>query len=383
MATKQLKINDTHGGHHGKGTLPKVSDVGARGNGYIEADLAQRVNNAVIKYSGAKNTSDYLATNVNDNLANIVKNMNKYPGDYHLSIHFNAFNGTASGVEVWYWAGDEDSKKKATEMSAELSKLTGLPNRGAKATTSFYVLRNSNGRTLLVEIGFIDNKSDMEKVVPKIDAIGKKIAEVMGHKVVVPTPAPSAPVDTFDITKYHTTKFAMIKLVKDDYAYKEVALKTKSGSIVKKGTVLTVTGIEYSGKYPRFKLKSGLYITTRKDTVEEYKAKTVTAPKPTTPKPVAPKPTPTPVAKTTFKGFTYERAKFTVTTPDGIVTRKGSHGLNATKSGLLKKGDSVIYDGAATKDGYVWIHYIGSGNVDLFVPVRQVGKAAWGTFTAV
>lgn len=378
-----MTIKDTHGGHHGKGVLPKVADPGASGSGYVEADLAQRVNNAIIKYSGAKNTSDYLATNVNGNLANITKNMNKYPGDYHLSIHFNAYNSKATGIEVWYWAGDEPSRKKAVELAKELSDLTGLPNRGAKATTSFYVLRNSVGRTLLLELGFIDNKSDMAKVVPKIDAIGKKIAEVMGHKVVVPTPAPSAPVNTFDITKYHTTKFAMIKLVKDDYAYKEVALKTKSGSIVKKGTVLTVTGIEYSGKYPRFKLKSGLYMTTRKDTVEEYKVKTVTPPKPTTPKPVAPKPTPTPVAKRTFKGFTYERAKFTVTTPYGIVTRKGSHGLNATRSGLLKKGDSVIYDGAAIKDGYVWIHYIGSGNVDLFVPVRQVGKAAWGTFTAV
>lgn len=75
----------------------------------------------------------------------------------------------------------------------------------------------------------------------------------------------------FDINNYHTEKFAQIKLIKDDYAYKDVSLKNRVGEKVKKGTILTVVAVEYSGKYPRFKLKSGLYITTRKDTVAKYK----------------------------------------------------------------------------------------------------------------
>lgn len=75
----------------------------------------------------------------------------------------------------------------------------------------------------------------------------------------------------FDINNYHTTKFAQIKLIKDDYAYKDVSLKNKVGNKVKKGTILTVVALEYNGKYPRFKLKNGLYITTRKDTVAKYK----------------------------------------------------------------------------------------------------------------
>lgn len=257
-----MAIKDTHSGHHGAGELPKVADPGAVGSGYIEADIAKRINQVIRKYAKVPDTTDYKGRNVNQILANTTANMNRYPGDYHISIHLNAFNGKASGVEVWYWAGDEPSRKKAVEMASELSKLTGLPNRGAKATASFYVLRNSKGRTLLLEIGFIDNPNDMKKVVPKIDAIGKKIAQVMGHKVTT---------DSFNINNYHTKKFAMIRLVKDDWAYKEKLLKTKVGDKVKKGTILTVVGIEYSGKYPRFKLKSGLYITTRKDTVEEYK----------------------------------------------------------------------------------------------------------------
>lgn len=187
-----MAIKDSHSGHHGYGDLPKVADPGAVGSGYIEADIAKRINTAIRKYAGVPDTTDYKGTNVNQILANTVRNMNRYPGDYHISIHLNAFNGKASGIEVWYWAGDEPSRKKAVELAKVLSDFTGLPNRGAKATVSFYVLRNSVGRTLLLEVGFIDNPNDMKKVVPKIDAIGKKITQVMGAYKEPAKPKPPA-----------------------------------------------------------------------------------------------------------------------------------------------------------------------------------------------
>mgnify|MGYP001216071845 CR=1 FL=1 len=100
----------------------------------------------------------------------------------------------------------------------------------------------------------------------------KDIANGVGKKPVVAKPA----TNTFNIKNYHTTVPSQIKVIKADYAYKDKALKTKVGAKVPTNTILTVTGIEYSGKYPRFKLKSGLYITTRKDTVSIHKAKTTT-----------------------------------------------------------------------------------------------------------
>lgn len=95
------------------------------------------------------------------------------------------------------------------------------------------------------------------------------------------------------------------------------------------------------------------------------------------------KPTPVAPPKTTTqipKGFKAERATFTVTTNDGIQVRKGSHGLNAPKAGILKKGQSIEYDSWASKDGYIWVHYVGYSGDHLFLPVRPVGKNAWGTF---
>lgn len=104
----------------------------------------------------------------------------------------------------------------------------------------------------------------------------------------------------------------------------------------------------------------------------------VDKPKPSTPKPSNPTPS-KPQAKIP-KGFTAEKAKFTVTVSDGIQVRKGSHGLNAPKAGILKKGQSIKYDSWASKDGYIWVHYVGNSGDQLFLPVRPVGKSAWGTF---
>nr|DAF71737.1 MAG TPA: lysin [Caudoviricetes sp.] len=173
-----MAIKDTHGGHWG---LNKM-DPGAVGSGYKEADLAHKINENIRKYVKVPDTSDYKGANINQNLANIAANMNRYSGDYHISNHLNAFNKTANGVEVWYWAGDAPSKSLAEKVSAAIAKATGMFNRGAKATTDLYVLRNSVGRTLLIEWGFIDNSNDVKKLLANMDKAVKATVEVLGHK---------------------------------------------------------------------------------------------------------------------------------------------------------------------------------------------------------
>lgn len=85
---------------------------------------------------------------------------------------------------------------------------------------------------------------------------------IVGQKLIVKKGAS----DGFDINNYHTTKPAKIKMVKEDWAYAEASLSTKKEKMPK-NVIYTVVDIVYSGKYPRYKLKSGLYVTTRKDTV--------------------------------------------------------------------------------------------------------------------
>ncbi|ANZ70386.1 peptidoglycan amidohydrolase family protein [Pediococcus claussenii] len=63
-----------------------------------------------------------------------------------------------------------------------------------------------------------------------------------------------------------------------------------------------------------------------------------------------------------------------------IQIRKNGYGVNAAKAGMLPIGGVVKYDAFGTKDGFVWIHYIGKDKKDYYLPVRPVGKTAWGTF---
>lgn len=144
------------------------------------------------------------------------------------------------------------------------SKPNGCYGRNNLLNLNVFAQRGINYR--LVELGFISSKRDTDILKSKYDTIAKELVEAITGETLTVVPS-----NGFNINNYHTKQFSMIKVIKDDWAYKEKALKTKVGTKVKKGAILTVVGIEYSGQYPRFQLKSGLYITTRKDTVEEYK----------------------------------------------------------------------------------------------------------------
>ncbi|OJE47648.1 N-acetylmuramoyl-L-alanine amidase [Bacillus proteolyticus] len=93
------------------------------------------------------------------NLSNIVRNCNSHDVDLVISFHLNAFNGTANGVEVCYY----DQQSLASKVSTQLSKDIGWSNRGAKERKELYVLANTKAPAILIELGFIDNESDMAK----------------------------------------------------------------------------------------------------------------------------------------------------------------------------------------------------------------------------
>lgn len=99
------------------------------------------------------------------------KNKNGY--DYALSIHFNAFNKTATGVEVLY----KSSIGKANEMSKEIASILGLSNRGAKKRTDLYMM--NIGFDNLIEVCFHDNSNDLAAYNNKKNEVANKIAEII------------------------------------------------------------------------------------------------------------------------------------------------------------------------------------------------------------
>jgi N-acetylmuramoyl-L-alanine amidase len=101
-------------------------------------------------------TDDYNAT-VSGNLSAIVAKANAQPLDLFVSIHFNS--GGGKGCEVYTYNGEEfEQAKLACENMSEL----GFVNRGIKNGSNLYVIRKSDARAMLVEVCFVDTKSDVD-----------------------------------------------------------------------------------------------------------------------------------------------------------------------------------------------------------------------------
>lgn len=153
--------NSTGRGHGGRNGF----DQGAVGNGTTEYKEVSWVNDQFLARTKWADVSDFSASSVNQNLVNIVANTNNVSGSNELTFsnHQNAFNNSATGVEVWYYAGDSKGRSLAENLSSSIANALGLQNRGAKATTGLYVVNNTNATCLLIEWCFVDNANDMAK----------------------------------------------------------------------------------------------------------------------------------------------------------------------------------------------------------------------------
>lgn len=101
------------------------------------------------------------ADTINDALRQRVEKANQASVDYFVSIHFNAFDGTAHGTEIFHYPGSARARDLATRVLAELAAL-GFRNRGVKSRDSLYVLKKTIMPAILIEVCFCDSARDME-----------------------------------------------------------------------------------------------------------------------------------------------------------------------------------------------------------------------------
>jgi N-acetylmuramoyl-L-alanine amidase len=108
---------------------------------------------------------------------------NKARAGIFVGIHFNSCpNQTANGIEVYY----TDAKNKRSVMSKKLASSvlnksvisTKANSRGVKKA-NFYIIRQTNMPSILVESGFLTNPKEREKIRERgyLDKIAKGIAE--------------------------------------------------------------------------------------------------------------------------------------------------------------------------------------------------------------
>ena len=181
-----MAIYNVHAGHNAKAP-------GASGR-FSEVVEDRKVKDLVISklrrlgHTVYDCTDDSGAT-PNQNLANIVAKCNSHRVDLDISIHFNAFNNSAHGTEVFQYSTRTNAVASAIQNAIC---ALGFTNRGVKISTSLYVLRKTISPAILIECCFCDSVTDAaiysaEKMATAI------VKGITGKSVGGGTSAPSAP----------------------------------------------------------------------------------------------------------------------------------------------------------------------------------------------
>ena len=171
------------------------SDSGAVENGVREKDLTLSVYN---KVSSRLASLGYIVltsrnTDKDVGLVSRADQANKSNADMFLSIHFNAGGrGASYGIETYYYKPEagytpainkenhnnperiEKSRKLANKIQQNLLYKTGAYDRGVRRA-SFAVLRETSIPSILVELGFIDNQEEVNKI--KTNEYQEKLAD--------------------------------------------------------------------------------------------------------------------------------------------------------------------------------------------------------------
>lgn len=156
-------------------------DAGASNKitGLRECDVALSVGRLAAHYLNAAGIETELLQD--NSLAKVCQRANASQADAFISIHCNgAENAMAKGTEVWACVGSYRGSMLADCIQRQIVEALHMTNRGVKIATpginGLYVLTNTDMPAVLVELGFISNEWDEQKLSRKQDDFARAIA---------------------------------------------------------------------------------------------------------------------------------------------------------------------------------------------------------------
>ncbi len=158
-----------------QGHNPSGPNTGAEGNGLREQDITYVVGRylyALLAANGnfevrlSRNSPDeILGTSNSTSLQTRVNAANSWGADYFISIHVNgSTNPNANGTEAYVYALDTQSYHLAEHMVNAVVQRMGTAKRGVFARPSLYVLRRTRMPSVLMELAYISNAADAQKL---------------------------------------------------------------------------------------------------------------------------------------------------------------------------------------------------------------------------
>ena len=157
-----------------QGHNPRDYNTGAEGNGYFEQDITYEVGRILYRLllqnpnfepRLSRPTPDtVLGNDNNSSVTERVRQANAWGADIFVSLHTNAsVNPSANGAEMLiYSIGSTEAYRLGEDILENLTRTTGIRSRGIVERPGLYVLRRTRMPAVLVEMGFITNRSDAE-----------------------------------------------------------------------------------------------------------------------------------------------------------------------------------------------------------------------------
>ena len=158
-----------------QGHNPGGINGGAVGFGLREQDITYAVGiylRDILEADGrfearvSRNTPDeILGTSNATSLAARTSEANSWGADYFISIHCNASTNPAlNGTEVYVYQTGSVAAALAQDVLEAIVARVGTRNNGVRVNSSLYVLRRTRMPAILVELGYITNQQDVEKL---------------------------------------------------------------------------------------------------------------------------------------------------------------------------------------------------------------------------
>lgn len=106
-----------------------------------------------------------LGTSNATSLIQRVNAANSWPANYFISIHANASTNTAAnGTEVYVYRLNTQANWLAQQVLEGIVETVGTKNNGVRARPGLYVLKSTDMPAILVEMAYMSNPSDAEKL---------------------------------------------------------------------------------------------------------------------------------------------------------------------------------------------------------------------------
>ena len=159
-----------------QGHNPSGFNAGAEGFGLREQDITYNVgtyladilrNDSRFEVRLSRNTpEETLGFNNSSSLSERVRLANEWPADYFISIHVNAnTNPAINGSEVYVYREGSASYQLAQRVLDAIVSRVGTKDNGVRINPSLYVLRRTTMPAILVELAYITNEADVQKLI--------------------------------------------------------------------------------------------------------------------------------------------------------------------------------------------------------------------------